>query len=99
MSPSTHNILPNVLRCEYVVLNIDDGFMSLMLPSGDTKDDVKVPEGELGDQIKQMFDDGKEIVVTVIKALNEEGRHFRKGSAQINLNSSLALYLVNTSQV
>lgn len=73
MSPSTHNMdVPNVLRHEYQVLNIDDGFMSLMLPTGDTKDDIKVPEGEIGEQIMRMFDDGKEIVVTVIKALGEE---------------------------
>jgi len=73
MSPSTHNMdVPNVLRQEYAVLNVDDGFLSLMLPSGETKDDVKVPEGELGEQIQGMFDEGKEIVVTVIKALNEE---------------------------
>lgn len=73
MSPSTHNMdVPNVLRLEYQVLNVDDGFLSLMLPTGETKDDVKVPEGEVGEQIRQMFDDGKEIVVTVIKALGEE---------------------------
>lgn len=73
MSPSTHNMdVPNVQRNEYQVLNIDDGFMSLMLSSGETKDDVKVPEGELGEQIMSMFDDGKELIVTVIKALGEE---------------------------
>jgi translation initiation factor 5A len=73
MSPSTHNMdVPNVLRNEYVVLNVEDGFMSLMTTTGETKDDVKVPEGELGEQIQSMFDDGKEIVVTVIKALGEE---------------------------
>lgn len=73
MSPSTHNMdVPNVLRNEYMVLNVEDGFLSLMLPSGDTKDDVKVPEGELGQQIQTLFDDGKEIIVTVIRALGEE---------------------------
>lgn len=73
MSPSTHNMdVPNVQRNEYQVLNIDDGFMSLMLSSGETKDDVKVPEGDLGEQITAMFDEGKEIIVTVIKALGEE---------------------------
>jgi len=74
ISPSTHNMdVPNVLRIEYTLLNLDDdGFMSLMLPSGDTKDDVKVPEGELGEGIRKAFDDGKELMVTVLKALNEE---------------------------
>ena len=33
----------------------EDGFMSLMLDSGDTKDDVKVPDGEVGDKINKLF--------------------------------------------
>jgi len=73
MSPSTHNMdVPNVLRAEFPVLNIDDGFLSLMLPTGETKDDVKLPEGDLGNEIQTAFDDGKDILVCVIKALGEE---------------------------
>lgn len=33
----------------------DDGFLSLMTDSGDTKDDVKVPEGEVGEKINKLF--------------------------------------------
>jgi len=33
----------------------DDGFLSLMRDDGDTKDDVKLPEGELGERIQKMF--------------------------------------------
>ncbi len=73
MSPSTHNMdVPVVGRQELALLNIEDNFMSLMMPSGDTKDDVKIPEGELGEQIQAAFDDGRDILVTVIKALGEE---------------------------
>jgi translation initiation factor 5A len=73
MSPSTHNMdVPNVSKTEYVVLNVEDGFLSLMTSTGETKDDIKVPEGELGEQIQVMFDSGKESIVTVIKALGEE---------------------------
>ena len=39
----------------------DDGFLSLMSDDGTTKDDVKIPDGEVGDKIKKLFtDDGKE---------------------------------------
>jgi translation initiation factor 5A len=39
----------------------DDGFLSLMSDDGSTKDDVKVPEGEVGDKINKMFtEDGKD---------------------------------------
>lgn len=40
----------------------DDGFLSLMTDSGDTKDDVKVPEGELGERLNRMFkEDEKDV--------------------------------------
>ena len=39
----------------------DDGFLSLMSDDGATKDDVKVPDGEIGDKINKMFtEDGKD---------------------------------------
>lgn len=73
LSPSTHNMdVPHVNRAEYTLINIDDGFMSLMLPDGSCKDDVKVPEGDLGDKIQVEFDEGKELVVSVISSMGEE---------------------------
>lgn len=73
ISPSTHNVdVPNVTRNEFTLLDIDDGFMSLMNADGSTKDDVKVPEGELGSKIQEEFDAGKELVVCVISAMGEE---------------------------
>ena len=46
--------------------------LSLMDEGGNTKDDLGLPKGtddaeKLADQIKQDFDDGKELVVTVVK--------------------------------
>jgi translation initiation factor 5A len=39
----------------------DDGFLSLMSDDGSLKDDVKVPDGDVGDKIKKLFtDDGKD---------------------------------------
>jgi len=72
-APSTSNMdVPFVARNEYPLLNIDDGFLSMMLPSGDTKDDVKLPEGELGEQLQAAFDEGRDLLVAVISAMNEE---------------------------
>ncbi|KAJ3187257.1 Eukaryotic translation initiation factor 5A [Irineochytrium annulatum] len=83
LSPSTHNMdVPNVTRTEYQLLDIDDGFLSLMTAEGATKDDVKVPEGELGQQISADFADGKELVVTVVTAMGEEAcLSYKAGSA------------------
>ncbi len=73
ISPSTHNMdVPNVNRTEYTLLDIDEDFFSLMSSDGSTKDDVKLPEGELGDKIRADFDDGKELIISVLTAMGEE---------------------------
>ncbi|KAI6188346.1 Nuclear valosin-containing protein-like [Aphelenchoides besseyi] len=74
--PSTHNMdVPVVKKKEYQLLSIgDDGFLSLMdLETCDTKDDLRLPEGEVGDQIKQAFEkDETGILVAVTAACGEE---------------------------
>jgi len=73
LSPSTHNVdVPNVTRTELTLVNIDDGFLNLMTPDGTAKDDVKVPEGDIGKQIAEDFEAGKELLITVIAAMGEE---------------------------
>jgi len=75
LCPSTHNMdVPNVRRQEYQLLDVtDDGFLSLMSDDGATKDDVKLPEGEVGDKINKMFvEDGKDTNVIVLTAMGEE---------------------------
>ncbi|XP_041809544.1 eukaryotic translation initiation factor 5A-1-like [Chelmon rostratus] len=71
--PSTHNIdVPNVSRKDYQLCNISDGYLSLMLDDGEIREDLKLPEGELGKDIAKRFDDGESLMVTVLKALSEE---------------------------
>ena len=53
-------------------VNIDDGFLNLMTQDGTAKDDVKVPEGDIGKQIQADFDEGKELLVTIVSAMGEE---------------------------
>ncbi|KAG8762736.1 Eukaryotic translation initiation factor 5A [Ceratobasidium sp. 428] len=73
ISPSTHNMdVPNVSRTEYALVNVDEGFLNLMTQDGTPKDDVKVPEGDLGKQIQTDFEDGKELLVTIVAAMGEE---------------------------
>ncbi|KAF8627588.1 hypothetical protein AX17_006161 [Amanita inopinata Kibby_2008] len=71
--PSTHNMdVPNVRRTEYQLVNIDDGFLNLMTQDGTPKDDVKVPEADIGGDIQSGFDDGKDLLVTIVSAMGEE---------------------------
>lgn len=73
LSPSTHNMeVPVVKRNEFQLLDIDDGYLSLMNNDGDMKEDVKAPEGELGDKLQADFDEGKELIVTIVSAMGEE---------------------------
>ncbi|ROT38692.1 translation initiation factor eIF-5A [Sodiomyces alkalinus F11] len=75
LSPSTHNMdVPHVFRKEYQLLDIaDDGFMSLMNDDGDTKDDVRVPDGEVGEKINRLFKaEEKDTNVIILSAMGEE---------------------------
>ena len=56
----------------FTQVNIDDGFLNLMTQDGTAKDDVKVPEGDIGKQIQDGFDDGKDLLVTIVSAMGEE---------------------------
>jgi len=72
--PSTHNMdVPFVKREDYQLMDIsDDGFLSLMGDSGDLREDLKLPDGELGGQLRQEYDNGREILCTVLKSCGEE---------------------------
>lgn len=73
--PSTHNMMvPNVTRKEFALMDIsDDGFVSLLdEDKNETRDDIKLPAGELGEEIKKKFDDEEAIKVTVLKSMGEE---------------------------
>ncbi|KAH6629521.1 eukaryotic translation initiation factor 5A [Boeremia exigua] len=75
LCPSTHNMdVPNVRRQEYLLVDVsEDGFLSLMSDDGSTKDDVKLPDGEVGDKINKLFvDENKDTSVIVLTAMGEE---------------------------
>ena len=66
--PSTHNMdVPNVERKDYQLIGVMDDFLSLMDDSGQTRDDLKVPEGEIGAEITAAEADGKDILVSKSK--------------------------------
>jgi len=76
MCPSTHNVdVPVVKRKDYELLAIDEeGFVSLLDDTLGTKEDLKLPEGELGQQIREAFEKEGEsgMLVTVVSAMGEE---------------------------
>lgn len=75
LCPSTHNIdVPNVNRSDFQLIDIsDDGFVTLMNDKGDTRDDLKLPEGELGQKIREEFSkEDTSVIVTVMSAVGTE---------------------------
>ena len=55
--------VPNVVRKDFMLIGMDDGFLSLMDDSGDTRDDLKCPEDSVGDEIRKAIADEIDILV------------------------------------
>ena len=77
ISPAHANVdVPIVVRREYLLLYVDGGYLSLFNnDSGETKDDVKLPEGEVGEKIVKLFGNGrggKDIFVVIMGAMGKE---------------------------
>jgi len=76
ISPSTANMeVPHVIRKEYELCDINDGYLTLMAEDCTMKDDIRLPDGELGRELTDKFTnkkDGETVTVCVISAMNEE---------------------------
>lgn len=73
--PAGHSMdVPVVKRESYMLLNVGrDGFLTLFdVTSGEEKIDVRVPEGEVGDKIREKFSEGKDCSVIVLGAMGQE---------------------------
>lgn len=54
------------------LIGIKDGYLSLLQDSGDVREDLKIPEGELGKEIESKNDAGEEILVSTAPLPNME---------------------------
>jgi translation initiation factor 5A len=75
MSPSTHNMdVPFVKRTEFTLIDItEEGYLSLMDADGDTRDDLHCNHNQdLMSDMQKRFDDGQEVLVTVLAAMGRE---------------------------
>jgi len=77
ISTAANADVPIVVRTEYSLIDIaDDGFVTLMLDDGSTKEDLKLPtdedSAELVAKIKAEFGNDKDLIVGVISACGQE---------------------------
>jgi translation initiation factor 5A len=73
--PSTHNMsVPHVKRTEYQLIDLnDEGYMSLMDESGETREDLRIDaDSDIGKEIQSKFDNGDEFNVIILSAMGEE---------------------------
>jgi len=107
--PTTHTTyVPNVNRSEYQLLDIEDGFLSLLTDGGETRDDLKLPDYPEGfdQEILKAFKDGKSLSISVLSAcgidqviaykVGDGGRKGgREGLFRIVMEGQSLQYIVN----
>jgi len=86
---STHNMnVPNVIRADFQLVDIDkDGSLTVLDDKGGERTDFKLPclcdtDANLAAEIKEKFEDGEEIMVTVISAMGTDAVKAYKCVAQ-----------------
>jgi translation initiation factor 5A len=76
ISPTSHNMLqPIVTRKDYQLVDIDeDGFVTMMDDKNDTRSDLRIDPSsdETHKKLKEDFDEGKDLLVTVLAAMSTE---------------------------
>jgi translation initiation factor 5A len=67
--------VPNVAKTEYTLMDIDmdTGAVSVLLESGDCKEDLNLPKDEeVAGPLRTAFEEGKSLVVSVQAAMGQE---------------------------
>jgi len=63
---------PIVTRAQYQLNNIDNGYLALMDDDAEVREDMAVPDNELGEGIQEAFDAGHDLILTMISAMGED---------------------------
>ena len=56
--------VPNVKRKDFQLIGLEDDFLSLMDDTGETRDDLKCPDSEVGEEIKNAIEKEMDIMVS-----------------------------------
>jgi len=56
--------VPNVKRKDYQLIGMDDDYLSMMDDTGDTREDLKCPEDDVGQEIRTAIANETDILVS-----------------------------------
>lgn len=54
------------------MLDVSEGFLNLMTDDGDIREDIKIPDNDLGKEIQAKYEGGDQFMVTVLGACSQE---------------------------
>lgn len=57
---------------KYSLIDIEEGYVTLMNENGETRSDLRLPRGKNGKDIKKRFENGEDLQVMVMKICGEE---------------------------
>lgn len=55
-----------MVSVSFQLIGIQDGYLSLLQDSGELREDLKIPEGDLGKEIESKHEAGEEILVSIV---------------------------------
>jgi translation initiation factor 5A len=67
--------VPIIKKMEYQLIDINDekpSFLTLMSDKQEIREDIRLPDNELGNNIKTFFGKGNDVYITIQKAMNFE---------------------------
>lgn len=64
--------VPNVTRCEYQLVSIIDGYLEMMDQAGKLRTDVHFPRGDLRDEATSRWEEGENLLVTVLSGMGQK---------------------------
>ncbi|KAJ9445297.1 Eukaryotic translation initiation factor 5A-3 [Diplonema papillatum] len=85
LCPTSHNMeAPNLTRAEYSLMDInDEGQLSLLTDDGDVREDLSMPkDDDVAKAIKNGWEAKKELILTVVGAMDEEAVHSVKEASK-----------------
>ncbi|OGM44732.1 hypothetical protein ABOM_007398 [Aspergillus bombycis] len=72
LAPDTSVEIPPVIRLELALIEIEDGMLHLADTDGSYKDDVRLPDNEIGRKIREFYEAETAVNVTVVAVNGEE---------------------------